>query len=161
MFKISSSAEYAARIMVRLAASDGAGPLSAETIAAAENIPRDYVDQILLRLRRAGLAASRRGAAGGYLLARPPSGITMGMILRAVDEGVFEEVCGRFAEGHQRCTHTGTCGIRPVWLRLADLVEGFLDGVTLAQLLSPEPCVESRVSLLFGGGRGEPSVKGS
>ena len=86
MLKISSSVEYASRIMVHLASMDGKVPETAEKLAVSENIPRDYVDQILMRLRRSGLVVSRRGAHGGYLLARDASRISIGSVIRAVDE---------------------------------------------------------------------------
>lgn len=149
MIKISSSIEYAARIMVYLAGHPNDEPVRADKIAGSENIPRDYVDQLLLRLRRSGLIASRRGARGGYALARAPRDISIGSVIRAVDEGVFEAVCGRYAEGEHQCTHTTGCGIRPVWYKLEEMVGSFLDSVSLDELCAPESCVESRVSELF------------
>ncbi|MEK9146172.1 MAG: Rrf2 family transcriptional regulator, partial [Elusimicrobiota bacterium] len=97
--RIASSVEYATRVMLMLASLEPSATLSAEKISAAENIPRDYMDQILARLRRSSLVLSRRGAQGGYCLAKAPSAITMGMIVRAVDETVFEQVCDRYAQG--------------------------------------------------------------
>lgn len=149
MLKISSSIEYATRVMVHMALSRDGGSLSAESLAEASHVPRDFVDQILLRLRRAGLVTSRRGARGGYQLSRPPAQITVGSVIRAVDEGVFEPVCDRYAEGAVDCGRTDGCGIRPVWARLGDLAESFLDRVTLAELCAPEPSVQTRVARLF------------
>lgn len=151
MLKIPSSIEYATRIMVYLAARTEEGPLSAERLASDENIPRDYVNQLLLRLRRAGLVESRRGAQGGYLLAKPAAETTIGQIVRAVDEGGFQNACERYSTGDQQCTHTDGCGIRPVWQRISFMVEGFLDGLKLSELLEPQARVESRVQLLFQG----------
>ena len=147
--RIASSVEYATRIMLHLARLEPSTTLSAEKISEAENIPRDYMDQILAKLRRCSLVLSRRGAQGGYCLAKPPSAISMGMIVRAVDDTVFEAVCDRYAEGEQACTHTRGCGIRPVWQKLGLLVEGYLDKVSLEHLQGEEPCVGSRVDLLF------------
>ena len=149
--KITSSVEYATRLMVRLAAHPAEVTVSAELLSEAENIPRDFVDQLLLRLRRAGLVASRRGARGGYALSRPPKDISIGQIIRAVDQGIFESVCDRFAEGEHMCAHTSSCGIRPVWRRLGSLVENFLASVTLAELCAEEPRVDDRVAALFSG----------
>ena len=147
--RIASSVEYATRVMLRLARLEPSITLSGEKISESENIPRDYMDQILAKLRRSSLVQSRRGAQGGYCLAKPPSAITLGMIVRAVDDTVFEAVCDRYAEGEQACTHTRGCGIRPVWQKLGLLVEGYLDKVTLEHLQGEEPCVGSRVDLLF------------
>lgn len=156
MLRIGSSVEYGMRLMVRLAQEPEGGTLSAERLSALENVPRDYVDQLLHRLRRAGVVESRRGAQGGYKLSAAPKDIALGRIVKAVDEGVFEGVCGRYAEGEQQCTHTGSCGIRPVWEKLGLLVEDYLDRVSLAALLEPEPGVSARITHLFGdvAGRG-------
>ena len=150
MLRIGSSVEYATRLMVRLAAQSPGETLSAERMSSLENVPRDYVDQILQRLRRAGLVDSRRGAQGGYRLASPAARITVGRIVKAVDEGVFEAVCDRYSAGDTKCSHADACGIRPVWQRLGLFVEDYLDKVTLAELLEPEPGVSARVKHLFG-----------
>lgn len=138
--RINSSSEYAMRVMYQLARSDGSSPVTAERLAQLENIPRDYVDQILLRLRRAGLIQSRRGTAGGYVLAAPAGKISAANVMRAVDGRIFEDICQSYSSGETMCRHTGGCSIRPVWLRLAYLVEGYLEKVTLDQLLD-----ESRI----------------
>ncbi|PCI33703.1 MAG: hypothetical protein COB53_12050 [Elusimicrobia bacterium] len=149
MLKISSSVEYAARIMVRLSSLRDHETISAEILASSENVPRDYVDQILQRLRRAELVASRRGAHGGYRLARVASEISVGNILHAVDDGVFESVCDKYAHGSNQCSHTDGCSIRPVWSRLERLVNGYLSQVMLTELTESEECVSSRVNALF------------
>lgn len=159
MLKIGSSVEYGMRLMVRLASEPEGGTLSAERLSALENVPRDYVDQLLHRLRRAALVESRRGAQGGYKLSAAPKDIAVGRIVKAVDEGVFEGVCLRYAEGTQRCMHTGACGIRPVWEKLGVLVEDFLEHVSLADLLEPEPSVSAHIAHLFGDAAGRGAAR--
>ena len=156
MLKIGSSVEYATRLMVRLSSLDQGGTLSAERLSALENVPRDYVDQLLQRLRRAGLVDSRRGAQGGYRLALAPRDIAVGRVVKAVEENFFESVCERYADGEQQCTHTSGCGIRPVWEKLGVLVEDYLGKISLAQLAESAPDSSSRVALLFG----EPAAHG-
>lgn len=131
--------------MVQLARQPG-GDLTAERLAELENVPHDYVAQILLRLKKAGLVSSRRGARGGYSLARPPREITVGMMVRAAEDNVFEDVCGRYAKGDSMCRHQSGCGIRPVWAKVAQLVEDFLNRVTLGDLLEEEVQVVTRMS---------------
>lgn len=154
--RLSASVEYAARVLVQLGRLRPSESLSAEKLSASENIPRAYVDQIVQRLRRAGLVASHRGAHGGYVLSRPPEAVTLGMLVRAVDGGIFEDVCERYAEGDHQCSHLGGCNIRPVWLRLGRVVEGFLDGVTVRDLLeeAPTPACSGGVAC----GDGPPSA---
>ncbi len=136
--RITSLVEFAARIMVRLAGLAPQATLSADKLSELENISRDYVDQILHRLRKGELVVSRRGAQGGYALARPASQISVGAVIRSVEGGIFEEVCERYSCGEQQCHHLTACGLRPVWERLGELIEGYLDGVTLDQLVAPE-----------------------
>ncbi|MBI5202752.1 MAG: Rrf2 family transcriptional regulator [Elusimicrobia bacterium] len=137
--RITSLVECSTRIMVRLASLQPGATLSAEKLSDLENVSRDYVDQILQRLRKGGLVASTRGAQGGYSLAKASSAISIGELVRAVEGQVFEEVCERYSSGEHECRHMSNCGIRPVWLRLGEMIEGFLDKVTLDQLTVPEP----------------------
>lgn len=143
--RITSLVECSARIMVRLASLPTGRKTSAEKLSELENITRDYVDQILQRLRRGGLVASTRGSQGGYSLSRRPAEISIGEIVRAVEGKVFEEVCERYSEGPDQCHHLTNCGIRPVWQRLGEMIEGFLDHVALDQLTLSEPRVRSEL----------------
>lgn len=86
--RISARAEYAVRAVLELAVRQGddpATPVTAETVAAQQNIPHKFLEGILGDLRRAGLVTSRRGGGGGYTLARPPARITVADVIRAVD----------------------------------------------------------------------------
>ncbi len=132
--KISSSLEYAVRLMAALAKPAADRPLSAEHLARCENIPLDFATQILWRLKREAILASRRGASGGFILARPPAEITLAQVAKAVDHAIFEDVCGKYKEASKDCRHQGNCGIMPVWRRLADMVNGYLEKVTVADI---------------------------
>jgi len=134
--KITSSIEYATRLMTTLARAHGQAPLPAERLAESDNVPSDYVSQILVKLRRAGLVVSQRGSAGGYALSRPPAEITLGQVVRAVDGDVFEDVCGKYEAGAKDCRHQGGCAISPVWQKLGALVTGYFESVTLASILA-------------------------
>jgi len=135
MMKISSSVEYGMRVLVRLAKTGSAAPVTAEVLSVTENVPKDYVDQILRRLRQAGLVSSVRGPAGGYALGRPASEISVGDVVRAVEQEVFEKVCEKFSEGKQNCHHQDSCGLRPVWNGLSAVVSQYLDGITLESIV--------------------------
>ena len=144
--RITSSSEYGMRIMIQMSHQREGKSLSAENLSQMENIPRYYMDQILMKLRRAKLVASLRGARGGFVLGRSPARISVGDVIRAVEgkvvEGkVFDETCKKYDHGSQMCCHTSRCSIRPVWLRLAQTIENFLNDISLAQLLHQEPRV--------------------
>ena len=155
MVRISSSVEYGMRLMVRLARSGGRAPTSAEVLSVSENIPKDYVDQILRRLRQAGLISSSRGPAGGYALSRATKEIRVGDVARALEHAVFETVCERYSEKDHDCRHQGMCGVRPLWRRLGTIVEGFLDGITLDQILKEEEAVVENLFKSPGAGKAQ------
>ncbi len=137
--RITSSIEYATRLMATLARAHGQAPLPAERLAETDNVPADYVSQILVKLRRAGLVTSHRGSSGGYALSRPPAEITLGQVVRAVDGDIFEDVCEKYDDGAKDCRHQGGCSISPVWQKLGALVTGYFESVTLASILEQKP----------------------
>ncbi|OGR90761.1 MAG: hypothetical protein A2V88_08010 [Elusimicrobia bacterium RBG_16_66_12] len=137
--RITSSIEYAARLMLTLAREHGKAPVSAESLSESDGIPSDYVSQILVKLRRAGIIQSRRGSSGGYSLSRPPAQITLGQVVRAVDRDVFEDVCGKYDAGAKDCRHQERCSLSPVWVRLGGVINDYLESVTLAALLQEKP----------------------
>ncbi len=95
--RVSAKTDYAVRAVVELAgASDGA-PVKGERLAAAQEIPLRFLENILLQLRHAGIVESRRGADGGYKLARPPEEITLADVIRAID-GPLAGVSGQRPE---------------------------------------------------------------
>jgi Rrf2 family protein len=132
--KITSSMEYATRLTVQLARSYGQQAVTAEKLSQSENVPTDYVNQLLLRLKRAGIVTSHRGIGGGYALSREPERVTLGEVLRAVEGKIFEDVCEKYASAQKDCRHQSHCGISPVWQRLGTMIEQYFDGITLARL---------------------------
>src|SRR5947207_6165699 len=83
--RISAKADYAVRAVMELAAVPQGASLNAREIAAAQEIPQNFLENILAELRRAGIVRTQRGPAGGSSLARPATSITVGEILRAID----------------------------------------------------------------------------
>lgn len=139
--KITSSVEYSTRLMVSLARS-GPAKLSAERLSEIENIPVDYVTQLLQRLRRAGLVESSRGPVGGYTLAREAGTITLGDVIRGVDGRIFEEVCGKYETGKKDCGQQTACGLSPVWQGLGGMLDDYFDNISLSRFTSPSPGAE-------------------
>ena len=125
-------------VAVHLAKRAGEGPEPARTLAAQERLPPDYVEQILLRMRRAGIVSSVRGARGGYTLARPPEEITVREVLQAAEKATFEVNCTCHPVHAARCEPGATCTIRSVWQLLELRINEFLDGITLGDLLQDE-----------------------
>jgi Rrf2 family protein len=132
--RVSAKADYAIRAAVELAAS-GDGPVKGERIAQAQEIPPNFLENILGDLRNAGLVASRRGADGGYWLAKPADAVSLADVIRAVD-GPLANVRGVRSE---QIEYQGSAEkLRDVWVAVRASLRGVLETVTLADLASGE-----------------------
>jgi Rrf2 family transcriptional regulator, iron-sulfur cluster assembly transcription factor len=145
--RITTWAEYALICSVHLAHRYNAGPVNGRHLAASERLPADYVEQILLRLRRAGIVTSVRGAHGGYELARSPAQISVREIVTAAEHATFDLHCVSHPVAEERCSDATSCSIRPVWVLLQSKIDEVLEGVKLADLLPEEREVRGRVGL--------------
>jgi Rrf2 family protein len=137
--RVTTWAEYGLIVSVNLAKRAGQGPVAARELAEQERLPHDYVEQILLRLRRAGLVDSVRGAKGGYHLAREPHVITVKDVIEASEHVTFEVNCDLHPVDPQRCSPEAACSIRPVWRMLEQRINDLLAGISLADLTHDEP----------------------
>ncbi len=145
--RITTWAEYGLISALHLARRIGDGPVTGRAIAAGESLPVDYVEQILLRLRRAGIVDSTRGARGGYVLARPATEITVRDVVSASELQTFDMHCTSSPLDAVRCADSTSCSIRPVWALLQSKIDEVLDGIRLADLLADENVVRVRVKL--------------
>ena len=127
--------------MVQLGRRFGTGPASLAEIAADEDLPRAYLEQLVMSLRDAGLVTSTRGAHGGYELAREPAAVRMGEVLRALEGPIAPMFCATDDPEHAViCDRSSRCTVNVLWVRVRDAVTGALDGMTLADLVpSPAP----------------------
>jgi Rrf2 family protein len=145
--RITTLAEYGVICALHLARRTSEGPITGREIAEVERLPADYVEQILLRLRRAGLVRSTRGARGGYQLARPADRITVRDVIAAAEHSTFEVHCTSHPVEEERCSSAHNCSIRPVWMLLQRRIDDVLDSVRLSDLLLQESEVRERVGL--------------
>jgi Rrf2 family protein len=134
----STKGEYGVRLMVQLGRHHGTGPASLAEIAAEEDLPRAYLEQLVMYLRDAGLVTSTRGARGGYELARDPADIRMSEILRALEGPIAPMVCATDDPEHATtCDRSARCTVNILWVRVRDAIAGALDSMTLADLVPP------------------------
>lgn len=145
--RITTWAEYGVICALHLARRAGEGLVSGREIAEREKLPPDYAEQILLRLRRAGIVVSTRGARGGYALARAAQDITVREILAASELVTFDLHCDTHPVDEDRCARSHDCSIRPVWQLLQRRIDEVLEGVRLSDLLEQESAVRQRVGL--------------
>jgi Rrf2 family protein len=145
--RITTWAEYGLICALHLARRPDDGPVTGREIAARERLPGDYVEQILLRLRRAEIVRSVRGAHGGYLLARAPADISVRDVINASELATFDLHCVSHPVDEERCSASHECSIRPVWILLQHKIDDVLESVRLSDLLHEEPVVRQRVGL--------------
>jgi Rrf2 family protein len=145
--RVTTWAEYGLLVSVALAKRAGEGPVAARELAEQERLPHDFVEQILLRLRRAGLIDSVRGARGGYFLAREPAAVSVQQVIEAAEHVTFEVNCDLHPVDAQRCSPGASCSLRPVWRMLEQRINELLANVSLADLLREEPQVYQIVGM--------------
>lgn len=132
----STKGEYGVRLMVQLGRRFGTGPASLSEIATDEDLPRAYLEQLVMSLRDAGLVASTRGAHGGYELTREPGQIRMSEILRALEGPIAPMLCATDDPEHALvCDRSSRCTVNVLWVRVRDAISGALDSMTLADLV--------------------------
>jgi Rrf2 family protein len=130
--QISAKTDYAVRALLMLA-SLAPALVKVDVLTAQQDLPRKFVEAILSELRRAGLVSSRRGAEGGYALARPATEITIGAVIRVVD-GPLAEVRGLRPN---ETAYTGVAEHLPeIWVAMRAALRQVLDETTLADVLS-------------------------
>lgn len=129
--KVSMKVDYGLRAMLVLAQSYGQRVLQSGEIAAQQQIPEPYLEQLLTTLRKAGLLRSRRGPRGGHFLAHPPSQITLDQVVSAL-EGTSPPVS--CMEDPKECPNTPTCPQRELWAAVDEAAQKVLKTTTLAQL---------------------------
>lgn len=130
--KLTSKGRYAVTAMLDVALHSQKGPVSLADISVRQAISLSYLEQLFARLRREELVSSVRGPGGGYRLGKEPGMISVGQVIRAVDETVDATRCSGAADcqGGERClTHS-------LWQDLSERIAVFLDNITLGELMS-------------------------
>lgn len=133
--KLSTKGRYGLRALIDLAqfsANDEAVSISA--VAGRQNISEGYLEQIFSLLKKAGLIAGKRGAGGGYTLAKPASEISVGDILRAL-EGSLEAVDCAGIKENSNCGSSDVCVTKYVWQRINESINHAVDEIKLDQLI--------------------------
>ncbi len=133
-FHVSTRGEYGMRLMVELARRWGEGAVSLHAVATQEALPEAYLEQLVSGLRKAGLVQGKRGAGGGYTLARDPKEITAGDIVRALEGPIEPQICTAEGDAVANCALQPGCATHHVWMNLQATIARALDGMTLADL---------------------------
>jgi Rrf2 family protein len=142
--RVSAKADYAVRAAAELAAAEE-GPVKGERLAEAQDIPLQFLEHILLELKHHGIVRARRGAKGGYWLARPADEVTIADLVRAV-EGPIADVQSTPPEAIEYRGNSEH--LREVWVAVRASLRSVLEEVTLADLVSGNlpPVIEELTS---------------
>lgn len=132
--KLSTKGRYGLRALIDLALYSENETVSIASISARQNISESYLEQLIAKLRKAGLVTSVRGAGGGYRLAKPAAEISVGDILRALEGSLDPVECPGLKE-ESGCDGAEFCVTKYVWQRINDSINQTVDEIKLDQLL--------------------------
>ncbi len=131
---VSTKGRYALRVMLELAQSQPDAYMPLPLIAQRQGISEKYLESIIAILSKAGLVEGLRGKGGGYRLTRSSAKYSVGEILRLTEGSLAPVTCLEGAENP--CPRAGECTTLPMWQKLDDLINTYLDSVSLSDLLS-------------------------
>ena len=131
---VTSKGRYALRVMLDLAQHPDEGYISLKTIADRQRVSMKYLEIIVSSLKKAGLVDSTRGKEGGYKLNRTPAEYGVGDILRCIEDNLAPVSC--IKSGSVCCERAGECMTVPMWMELDDIINAYLDTVSLENLLT-------------------------
>jgi Rrf2 family protein len=151
--KISTKGEYGIRAMIELTHRYGEGYVQSTVIAGERAIPENYLYQLLITLRKAGLIRSRRGPQGGHMLARAPEDISMAEVISAL-EGPIEPVLCIQEDVVDDCPFGHECAVRDVWERITAATVAILQATSFAELARNELALRKASAEAASAGRG-------
>lgn len=130
--KLSARSRYATRLLLDMALRQTDSPQKTTILSESTGITVQFIEQILRPLKKAGLIVSVRGAAGGHILDKDPSEITVGEVVRIMEGGINLTDC---VNDCGICNRSGACRTRHVWQHASQVLEQTLDSITLADLM--------------------------
>lgn len=134
--KLSTKGKYGLRAFIDLAVRGEKEPVSLTSIAARQEISPNYLEQLMAKLKKAGLIESVRGVNGGYRLARPADEISVGDVLRALEGELNPVECAAIdPAGDTHCAGSQTCVSKIVWKRINDSINNTVDSIYIGELV--------------------------
>lgn len=130
--RLSTKGQYAVRAIVTLACHSSDKPVTLKDISMEEGISLSYLEQLFVKLRKGKVVKSVRGPGGGYVLARPSSEISVGTVIKVVEEPLNPVAC--LDDGSVGCERAERCITQRVWRGLADKIAEFLDSISIEDL---------------------------
>ena len=150
---VSKKTDYALRALFTLVDNFGGIPIPIRELARRNDVPKRFLEQIMLDCKAQGWVSSTAGVRGGYLLAKNPAKITMGEVVRHFD-GILAPIDCVSVAGYKRCSQEPVCRFRRIFLDVRNYVAGVMDRSTLADMAKISPVSRQEVSGSFSGGDG-------
>ena len=142
--KLTTKGRYGLRAVIDLAMYAKKEPVSLSDVAERQNISISYLEQLIAKLKKAGIVQSTRGAQGGYALAKAPENISVGEILRALEGSLSPVDCSAVdGEGETECSASNFCVTKYVWKRINDSINDTVNNMFLSELLEESNNVKS------------------
>src|SRR5579859_1964647 len=151
--RVSKKTDYALRAIFTLVDHYGGQPIPIRELARRNDVPKRFLEQIMLALKAKGWVDSTAGIRGGYVLARSPDKITMGEIVRHFD-GILAPIDCVSVTGYQRCSQEPLCRFRRVFFNARNFVANLMDQASLADVAKGQPLARHEVAQGFIGGEG-------
>jgi len=151
--RISKKTDYALRALFTLVDHYGGAPIPIRELARRNDIPKRFLEQIMLDLKTQGWVSSMAGLRGGYMLSKSPAKITMGEVVRHFD-GILAPIGCVSVTAYKRCSQEPVCRFRRIFLDARNYVTGIMERATLAEVAKGSPVSKQEVSTVFidGGG---------
>jgi Rrf2 family protein len=145
--RLTAKSEYGLLALIDLACAGEDAPVSAREISERQGIPTKFLEQLFVAMRRAGLVTSRRGAKGGFVLARDAAKITVLDIVEALEGPLAPTVC----DGESLCAKSGACAASTVWSRATNALRQVLGTTTLGELATAQTRMAASAALSHKG----------
>ena len=149
--QLSMRTDYAMRALFTLVEHHGGNPIPIGELARRNDVPKRFLEHIMLDLKARGWVESRPGKRGGYLLKKNPAKITMGEVVRHFDGYLAPIACVSVTD-YKRCTQESVCRFRRVLLQARNMVAELMDTSTLADVLKGSPVADAEIAGLNGDG---------
>ena len=151
--RVSKKTDYALRALFTLVDHFGGAPIPIRELARRNDVPKRFLEQIMLKLKAQGWVDSVAGVRGGYVLARNPGKITMGEVVRHFD-GILAPIDCVSVSGYKRCSQESVCRFRRVFYDARNYVNDLMERATLAEVARSAPLSKQEIFSGFIGGEG-------
>jgi Rrf2 family protein len=141
--KLSTKGRYGLRAVLDLAVHADEETVALSQIAERQGISMNYLEQLIAKLKKAGIVNGIRGAQGGYMLAAPAEEISVGSILRALEGDLNPVDCSEVSNGDGICSNSDSCVTKYVWKRISDSINEAVDGIKLSELVAESKKVQA------------------